>query len=478
MIFVCFVCFVASSPSSGADEIDASELALVKAAEAARVRVIERVYPTVVAIYGEQVSKGGGSGVLFDEAGFVLTNYHVVAGAGGAKGWAGLADRKLYRWRLIGIDPGGDLAVIQLQGKDAWPHAPLGDSDDVKVGDFAMAMGNPFALAEDQTPTVTLGIVSGVERYQGGAGDGNFLVYGDCIQIDSSINPGNSGGPLFNLAGEVIGINGRGSFEERGRVNVGLGYAISINQAKNFLPDLLATKIAQHGTLDVVFGTRGGQVVCTAMDTKYSALKDHDFELGDRLVRFDGEPVDSANEYLNILSTLPAGWPVDVAWERDGEIHQADVRLNALPYKQPPKPRRRGQPDQPRRPNLPTGPKLDLASQGRIQFEQVNAQVAQVLLARWNPPRGADQASDLNARLVDAAAYLKLKRAAEAAGAAGEAPFKKITLLGGDRVNGWRAYQFELVFQDDAVAHAWLSVLDLFGQFDQRLLAAEWIKKP
>ena len=111
-----------------------------------------------------------------------------------------------------------------------------------------MAMGNPFLLAEDQRPTVTLGVVSGIHRYQGGSK--NLLVYGDCIQTDSSINPGNSGGPLFNLQGEVVGINGRGSFEERGRVNVGLGYAISVNQIKKFIPDLLATKVSLHGTLD------------------------------------------------------------------------------------------------------------------------------------------------------------------------------------------------------------------------------------
>src|SRR5207237_5136646 len=129
------------------------------------------------------------------------------------------------------------------------------------VGDWSMAMGNPFVLAEDQHPTVTLGIVSGTHRYQ--PGDGlNTLVYGNCIQVDSSINPGNSGGPLFNLRGEVIGINGRGSFEERGRVNVGLGYAISSKQIKNFIPELLATKIVQHGTLDTVFGNPQAGVLC------------------------------------------------------------------------------------------------------------------------------------------------------------------------------------------------------------------------
>jgi S1-C subfamily serine protease len=139
----------------------------------------------------------------------------VIAGAGG-EGWAGLADGRLYRWDLIGTDPGGDVAIIKLRGKKQFPVAPLGDSEKVRVGDWAMAMGNPFVLAEDFRPTVTLGIVSGIHRFQEGSGL-NQLVYGNCIQVDSSINPGNSGGPLFSLKGEVIGINGRGSFEERGR---------------------------------------------------------------------------------------------------------------------------------------------------------------------------------------------------------------------------------------------------------------------
>ena len=87
-------------------------------------------------------------------------------GGGGEEGWGGLADGKLYRWKLIGTDPGGDVAIIQLDGEGVFPYAPLADSETVRVGDWAMAMGNPFVLAEDQHPTVTLGIVSGVHRFQ------------------------------------------------------------------------------------------------------------------------------------------------------------------------------------------------------------------------------------------------------------------------------------------------------------------------
>ncbi|MEX2185343.1 MAG: trypsin-like peptidase domain-containing protein [Pirellulales bacterium] len=331
VVVAAFFCCLAID-ATAAEPLSADELAKVRAAESARVAAIDRVYGAVVAIFGNDRG-GGGSGVLFDEAGYALTNYHVVAGAG-TEGWGGLADGKLYRWKLIGLDPGGDIAIIQLTGKDRFPAAPLGDSNTVRVGDFAMAMGNPFVLAEDLRPTVTLGIVSGVKRYQPGEGGATMLVYGNCIQVDSSINPGNSGGPLFNMDAAVIGINGRGSFMERGRVNVGVGYAISVEQIKNFIPELLATKTALHGTLDATFGNRGGEVVCEQinLDAKIAELG---LQLGDRLISFDGEPIEDANEYTNVVSTIPAGWPVEVVFEHEGARKAVWLRLPDLPYPKP-----------------------------------------------------------------------------------------------------------------------------------------------
>ena len=292
----------------------------------------------MVAIYSE-IRGGGGSGVIFDPSGLVLTNHHVVAGAG-VSGWGGIADGNLYRWKLVGTDPGGDVAIIKLEGKDQFPFSPLGDSDKVKVGDWAIAMGNPFVLTEDQKPTVTLGIVSGVERYQPGAG-GNQLVYGNCIQVDSSINPGNSGGPLFNMQGEVIGINGRGSFKARGRVNVGLGYAISANQIKNFIGDLMATKLVEHGTLDVRFAERNGKVVCEAYYSDGVEIVEQGLELGDELLEFEGYPIKSNDQYTNLISTLPENWPAHVVFKKsDGTIKNVRIRLVGLPYKIKAPPRR------------------------------------------------------------------------------------------------------------------------------------------
>src|SRR5262245_40495480 len=205
--------------------------------EARRVAVIDKVKPSVVAVFGPGGS-GGGSGVLISKDGYALTNFHVVQGAGPVM-LCGLPDGALYDAVLVGLDKVGDVALIKLlpkkEGAD-FPFTPMGDSDTVKAGDWSLAMGNPFLLATDFTPTVTFGLVSGVHRYQ--YPSGTLLEYTDCIQIDTSINPGNSGGPLFNMAGEIIGINGRGSFEKRGRVNSGVGYAISINQIKNFLGHL------------------------------------------------------------------------------------------------------------------------------------------------------------------------------------------------------------------------------------------------
>ena len=410
VLFVAISSFRAAASLGAEPGIAPRELAAVRAAETARIQAIESVYGAVVAIYGND-RQGGGSGVLYDPAGYAITNHHVVAAAGD-NGWAGLADGKLYRWKLLGTDPGGDVAIIQLAGQEKFPFAPIGDSESVRVGDWAMAMGNPFVLAEDQRPTVTLGIVSGVHRYQEGSGM-NQLVYGNCIQVDSSINPGNSGGPLFNLRGQVIGINGRGSFQERGRVNVGLGYAISSNQVKLFIPELLSSKVAQHGTLDAVFGNRQAGVICHTLNLD-APIARAGLELGDRLVAFEGVPITSANQFTNLVTLYPAGWPVEVTFEREGSQQSAHVRLTALPYEpivrpretppeQPPeekpaeekpaeeKPAEEKQPEQPQRPGeeLPRSriqqqrPKLQLGEAGKIRDKATNQAIARQILGRW-----------------------------------------------------------------------------------------------
>ena len=435
--------------ASAAETISPEELELVKQAEAARTQIIEDVYGTVVAIYGN-VRQGGGSGFLFDEAGYALTNHHVVAGAG-SEGWAGLADGRLYRWHLVGTDPGGDVAIIRLTGKPRFPVARLGLSDTVRVGDWMLAVGNPFVLAEDQSPTVTLGIVSGIERYQAGAGK-NTLVYGNCIQIDSSVNPGNSGGPSFDMTGRVIGINGRISAMERGRVNVGVGYAISMRQIRNFIPDLLATKVVQHGTLDAQFSTRRGtEIVCSAINVD-SPIARAGLKLGDKLLEFNGTPIEDVNVFTNLITLYPAGWPVEVVYERDGEARSAFVRLIPLPYdiKAASEPMEEEQPEgekpeegekpaeekadeaanadqpdgeqkakekpQPKGPQRKAQPRrgLQLTSQGKIRDEKLNKQVVELLLARWqsemlpNGPSASSAATDLDSHPLEITEELRV----------------------------------------------------------------------
>jgi len=332
-----------SNPGFGQD---GGPLELVRQQEQQRATVIQSVIGSVVAIYDE-ARNGGGSGVIIDPSGLALTNHHVIMGAG-VSGMAGLADGKLYPWELVATDPGGDLALIRLSREGSFPHAGLADSDRVRAGDWAMAMGNPFVLAEDHVPTVTLGIVSGVKRYQPGSGK-NQLVYGNCIQADSSINPGNSGGPLFDMSGAIIGINGRASFLERGRVNVGLGYAISSNQARNFLGELMATYLVQHGTLDASFSDYTDKGVLCSTINEYSEAAKAGLELADRLVELEGIPVHSSNQVASLLCTLPRGWPTTLLVRKpDGREQLITVRMTGLPYQQPPEPPQvPADPDQP-----------------------------------------------------------------------------------------------------------------------------------
>src|SRR5437763_1383450 len=296
-VAVFLTALLASSP---AQDIDPA----VKKAEEERIAAIEKVKPSVVAVFGPG-GQGGGSGVLIDEDGYALTNFHVVEGAGNVM-QCGLPDGVLYDAVLVGLDKVGDVALIKLlpkkEGKK-FPFAVLGDSDKVKAGDWSFAMGNPFLLATDFTPTVTYGLVSGVHRYQYPAG--TLLEYTDCIQIDTSINPGNSGGPLFDAAGELIGINGRGSFEKRGRVNSGVGYAISINQIKNFMGHLRAGLDSDHATLGARIEEKTEEAANTQMVVT-SILEDSDahrrgLDPDDEIVSFAGRPLASVNQYKNVL---------------------------------------------------------------------------------------------------------------------------------------------------------------------------------
>lgn len=294
--------------------------------ETDRVAVVEKVAPTVVAIFSPG-GGGGGSGVLITGDGLALTNFHVVNGAGNFMK-CGLNDGVLYDAVIVGIDPTGDVALIKLFGRDDFPHAALGDSDALAVGDWTFAMGNPFLLATDFSPTVTFGIVSGVHRYQEPAG--TFLEYTDCIQTDASINPGNSGGPLFNARGELVGINGRGSFEKRGRVNSGAGYAISINQIKHFLDALKGGLVVDHATLGATVATRDDGAMIVTGILEHSEAYRRGLRIDDEIVSFAGRPLRSVNQFKNVLGIYPKGWKLPLVFRHEGRKQEIMVRLRGL----------------------------------------------------------------------------------------------------------------------------------------------------
>ncbi len=334
----------------------------VKAAEAERVKAVNLVRPAVAAVcfYGGQVC---GSGVVISEDGYCLTNYHVTEGISPVM-QCGLADGLLYDAVIVGQDKIGDVALVKMLPKkegDKFPFVQLGNSDDTKPGEWSMAMGNPFGLALDFTPTVTYGLISGTQRYQPPEGKGT-LEYTDCIQFDTSINPGNSGGPLFNMKGELIGINGRGSFEKRGRVNSGVGYAISINQIKNFLGHMKAGIDTDHATLGAMVitdGEEGGEELNKLVFTQILDESDA-FRRGikpqDQLSAFAGRPMSSTNQYKNALGLYPKDWRVPITVRSAaGARKEMLVRLMGNidtfvgEQEQPnqPKPGRPGRPGQP-----------------------------------------------------------------------------------------------------------------------------------
>lgn len=303
-----------------------SDLDIVLKTQQERIAGVEKAKRSAVSVFANG-GNGGGSGVVVTPDGYALTNFHVVKPAGNFMKCS-MPDGVLYDAVIVGIDPVGDVALIKLFGRDDFPHAEIADSDLVKAGDWCFAVGNPFLLATDFQPTVTYGIVSGVHRYQYPAG--TLLEYADCIQTDASINPGNSGGPLFNAKGQLIGINGRGSFEKRGRVNVGVGYAISINQINHFMGYLRSGRIVDHATLGASVSTdEEGRVVVTNIMESCDAWR-RGLRYGDEIVAFGGRPITTTNGFKNVLGIYPKDWRVPLSYRRDGERFNIFVRLQGV----------------------------------------------------------------------------------------------------------------------------------------------------
>ncbi|MEA3560813.1 MAG: Do family serine endopeptidase [Candidatus Omnitrophota bacterium] len=191
---------------------------------------------------------GIGSGVIVDKDGYILTNYHVVEGVENGEVTVKLPDGREFKGKIKGVDSRSDLAIVKIDGKDL-PVARLGNSDNVKIGQWAVAIGNPFGfIINDPNPTMTVGVISALHRSLPAA-RGTNRYYGDLIQTDAAINRGNSGGPLVNIKGEIIGIN-VAIFSTTGGYQ-GVGFAIPVNTAKDVVNALISGKEVLYGWLGV-----------------------------------------------------------------------------------------------------------------------------------------------------------------------------------------------------------------------------------
>jgi len=315
--------------------------------------MLEKVTPAVVNVYSRQTVRvrnpiaeffgmpGGmpqeriqqslGSGVVVDGVrGLVLTNYHVIENADDVS--VTLGDGRTFEADLVGADPDTDVALIRIPADDL-VALPLADSTQLRVGDFVVAVGNPFGLGQ----TVTSGIVSAVGRsgLQG-------LGYQNFIQTDASINPGNSGGALVNLQGQLVGIN-TASFNPRGSAagNIGLGFAIPANLAREVMRQLMAYGEVRRGSLgldveeltdyarealDITAGQRGALV---ARVYRGSAAETAGVRPGDVIVSADGDRIDSVQALRNLEGLLPVGQQVRLELLRGGRRLSASVELKA-----------------------------------------------------------------------------------------------------------------------------------------------------
>ena len=296
---------------------------------AERVRTVSRLRPLFEEFFGDlfgrrpapQREQSLGSGVIISAEGIILTNAHVVDGAEQIK--VHLADQRVFPGEVVGVDSKTDVAVLRIKSEQPLPVAVLGDSDRIKVGHWALAIGNPFGLDS----TLTVGVVSATGRSNVGIED-----YEDFIQTDASINPGNSGGPLLNIYGEVVGINT--AIVAAGQ---GIGFAIPINLARQIAEQLLTSGEVTRGWLGVTmqpldpalaeaFGldkVSGALVTRVLPDTPAERAG---IQRGDVLLSFAGKAVRGVRELQLLVASAPIGKGVPVQVLRDG----ARLTLNVV----------------------------------------------------------------------------------------------------------------------------------------------------
>ncbi len=269
-----------------------------------------------------------GSGVIIDsESGYVVTNHHVIENADQIR--VRLDDGRSFEAKVVGADPEADVAVIQIpaQGLKA---INIGDSDSLRVGDFVVAIGNPFGLSQ----TATSGIVSALGR--SGLG---IEGYEDFIQTDASINQGNSGGALVNLRGELIGVNT--AILARGGGNVGIGFAIPVNMVVSLTAQIIEFGEVRRGRLGVhiqdltpelaqAFGVEAGSGALISKVIPDSAAKAADLREGDVITMVNGRAIKGATELRNVIGLARADEEIELTYIRDRKSFNKKIRIRAV----------------------------------------------------------------------------------------------------------------------------------------------------
>ncbi len=257
--------------------------------------------------------KSLGSGIIINAKGYILTNHHVIAGADEVM--VKTASGRKYKAKVIGSDKRMDLALLKIKPKENLNVAPLGDSSTLKVGQWVVAIGNPFGLSY----TVTAGIVSAKNRV---IGEGP---YDDFIQTDASINPGNSGGPLFDTAGNVVGIN-----TAIRRAAQGIGFAVPVNMAKQFIREILTHGRMLRGWLGVgiqalndelsrALGLKGVHGVLVSQVFRDSPASKAGFKHGDVITEYNGHPVREPVDLTRLVGLTEPGTKVEIKVIRDNK---------------------------------------------------------------------------------------------------------------------------------------------------------------
>ncbi|NJP32231.1 trypsin-like peptidase domain-containing protein [Micromonospora thermarum] len=289
-------------------------------------RIAAEVQPSVVSI---TTGNGEGSGVILSDDGFVLTNNHVIASAGGDTVRVVFADGETAQARIVGTDPKTDLAVVKASGVSGLKPATFGDSDGMQVGDQVLALGSPLGLQG----SVTAGILSARDRtIQAGSQQpdprqGVTSISG-LLQTDAPINPGNSGGALVNTRGEVIGINTAIATAGQGSTgNIGVGFAIPSNKAKDVAATLQRGENVSHPTLGVSVNAAEGGGALVAAVTPGSAAEKAGLQRGDVVTRFGDKVINDSDDLVSAVQAGKVGDRVEVTYKRNGAESTATVTL-------------------------------------------------------------------------------------------------------------------------------------------------------